>query len=353
MGSVIDKSAIMLICAVSFAFCDGFAVPVVGLLLLLTVSSLTVVLSDKKFTFLLLSAYSLLCAFLPMFFCGAPLLLYDALRMRKVWAILPLVTIVGSIGSFGSLQLPVILTGCAFALVFYFRVVKLEEHVNELRTLRDDTAEKNMLLDVKNRRLAEAQDNEVRLATLKERNRIAREIHDNVGHMLTRSLLQSGALIVLNKDEQLKEPLESLRSTLDSAMTSIRVSVHDLHDDSIDLRKVIEDSLSTAQEKFKVKLDYDARDDIPTNIKMCIAGIVKEGVSNAVKHSSGDVLTVSVREHPAFFQLLIEDNGRCSEIRESGIGLKNMRERAENAGGVITFTPSEDGFRIFTSIPKN
>ena len=45
------------------------------------------------------------------------------------------------------------------------------------------------------------QDYEIYLATLKERNRIAREIHDNVGHMLTRSILQLGALSVINKDE--------------------------------------------------------------------------------------------------------------------------------------------------------
>jgi signal transduction histidine kinase len=218
--------------------------------------------------------------------------------------------------------------------------------------LRDEVAGKNLQLSDQNYKLAQAQDNEIHLATLKERNRIAREIHDNVGHMLTRSLLQSGALLVINKDEQLREPLESLRSTLDSAMTSIRESVHDLHDDSIDLEKVLNDSINTVDSRFTVDLDCDIGANVPGNIKLCIIGIVKEGISNAVKHSTGDRISIVIREHPAFYQLMLKDNGSCSEIKESGIGLKNMRDRAEALKGVITFTPSEEGFRIFMSIPK-
>lgn len=222
----------------------------------------------------------------------------------------------------------------------------------KLITIRDNSVEKNMHLKEQNIRLAEAQDNAVRLATLRERNRIAREIHDNVGHMLTRSLLQSGALMIINKDENLKEPLESLKNTLDSAMTSIRSSVHDLYDESIDLEKIINDSISSVSERFNVHLNYSMSENVPGNIKLCIASIVKEALSNAVKHSDGDKISIMLLEHPGFYQLMIEDNGHPGKIKETGIGLKNMEERAVNAGGRITFTPSEKGFRIFMSIPK-
>ena len=87
--------------------------------------------------------------------------------------------------------------------------------------------------------------------------------------------------------------------------------------------------------------------------KLCIAGIVKESISNAVKHSTGDRIFISVREHPAFYQLQVEDNGACKELADTGIGLKNMRDRAESLRGVISFTPSETGFRVFASLPKN
>ena len=70
----------------------------------------------------------------------------------------------------------------------------------------------------------EKQETEVHLATLKERNRIAREIHDNVGHMLSRSILQLGALKALNHDSSLSAPLSELHKTLNTAMDSIRTS---------------------------------------------------------------------------------------------------------------------------------
>jgi signal transduction histidine kinase len=249
-------------------------------------------------------------------------------------------------------QLMVTAAAIAVTIIVYNRISGLEKTVEKLTLLRDEVAGKNRQLSEQNMRLAQAQDNEIHLATLKERNRIAREIHDNVGHMLTRSLLQSGALIVINKDEQLREPLESLRSTLDSAMTSIRESVHDLHDDSIDLKKVIEDSISTVDSRFTVSLDCDVSENMAGNVKLCMIGVIKEGLSNAVKHSNGDRIAIVIREHPAFYQLMLEDNGSCSEINESGIGLKNMTDRAAALGGRITFTPSPEGFKIFMSVPK-
>ena len=93
-------------------------------------------------------------------------------------------------------------------------------------------------------------------------------------------------------------------------------------------------------------------DEVPGNIKLCIAGIIKESFSNAVKHSDGDNIDLKVVEHPAFYQLVIMDNGHPSEIHQTGIGLQNMEDRVRGAGGTINFTPSDKGFRIFVSIPK-
>lgn len=116
----------------------------------------------------------------------------------------------------------------------------------ELLAMRDNTAEHDMLVAQNTRQLLENQDNMVLTATLSERNRIAREIHDNVGHMLTRSILQTGAIKVINKDERLEKPLAQLQSTLDTAMDSMRKSVHDLHDESIDLRTALDDVINTS-----------------------------------------------------------------------------------------------------------
>ena len=353
MNRLFDKTAILILCIAAFGCSDKLTEPVAPLLTAVICSGAVQLLSGTRIAAALLLAVSAGCGIFPVLLCAFPLLLYDALWEKKWWLVLPSALAIFSNKQLSVVQLIIILSGTLAACMIYSRVSNLETTVATLTDLRDQVTEKNMQLSQQNRKLAQAQDSQIHLAELKERSRIAREIHDNVGHLLTRSILQSGAIMVINKDEQLKEPLAELKGTLDSAMTSIRASVHDLHNESLDLKHIIEDSAGSVGERFTVDIDYDMSPDVPGNIKLCMAGVVKEGLSNAVKHSNGDRIRIVLREHPSFYQLHIEDNGCCTEIKETGIGLKNMEERAASAGGTISFTPSENGFRIFMSIPKD
>lgn len=200
------------------------------------------------------------------------------------------------------------------------------------------------------------------MATLKERNRIAREIHDNVGHMLSRSILQVGALLAVYKDEQLKEQLGSVRETLGLAMNNIRESVHDLHDDSVDLNQAVLEVLGPIRADYEVIYRYDMEKNIPRNVKYCFLSAVKEAISNTMRHSDADRIEIVMVEHPVIFQLKIEDNGTTGEsgafqkadgelLDGSGMGLSNMRTHVEGMHGI--FHVSRDGgFRIFISVPK-
>ncbi|MGN0394374.1 MAG: sensor histidine kinase, partial [Coprococcus sp.] len=215
---------------------------------------------------------------------------------------------------------------------------------------RDTSVEHELLIEENNRQIIANQDATIYMATLKERNRIAREIHDNVGHMLTRSILQVGALKTLNNDEKLIEPITNLQSTLNSAMTSIRTSVHDLHDDSIDLKSSIE-ALANDVSRLKVIVDYDMTENIPRDIKYSFITITKEAINNAEKYSNGDTITVLLREHPGFYQLMISDNGTDIDIKDTGIGLTGMRDRVAALNGTIKITTT-DGFNILVSVMK-
>ena len=226
----------------------------------------------------------------------------------------------------------------------------------ELLAMRDNTAEHDMLVAQNTRQLLENQDNMVLTATLSERNRIAREIHDNVGHMLTRSILQTGAIKVINKDERLEKPLAQLQSTLDTAMDSMRKSVHDLYDESVDLRQALA-KLKPTDSAFAFSLEYDCEDDVPRDVKYAFIAIAKEAVNNAVKHSNGDEIRIIVREHPAFYQLEIMDNGTTADERRlsgetgDGIGIKNIKERVAAIGGTMRIK-ADDGFMIFVTLMK-
>lgn len=247
------------------------------------------------------------------------------------------------------------LAGVAAAVLLQRRTEAMEKLEQEYKKSRDDSKELTLMLEKKNQNLLEKQDTEIYMATLKERNRIAREIHDNVGHMLSRAILMVGALKTVNQKEQLKIPMEQLEQTLNEAMTSVRKSVHDLHDESVNLKEVLE-SLAEEFTFCTVRMDYDMGYDIPKEIKYSFIAIVKEALNNVMRHSNATEVHVLVREHPWLYQLIIEDNGTKgtneADIGENdGIGIQNMKERVRMLQGTMQ-VQKQNGFRIFITIPK-
>lgn len=244
----------------------------------------------------------------------------------------------------------------AFAIMLSYFTEQLLGYQMKLHSMRDASMEHDMLMEQMNHQLIEKQNAQIYNATLKERNRIAREIHDNVGHMITRSILQVGAIGVINTDEKLKAPISDLKSTLDTAMDSMRKSVHDLYDESVDLRQALA-KLKPTDSAFAFSLEYDCEDDVPRDVKYAFIAIAKEAVNNAVKHSNGDEIRIIVREHPAFYQLEIMDNGTSADERRlsgetgDGIGIKNIKERVAAIGGIMRIK-ADDGFRIFVTLMK-
>ena len=237
-----------------------------------------------------------------------------------------------------------------------FKCSRTEIFENDVKRLRDESVIREEDLLRNNVSLIKAKDDEIYLSTLKERNRIAREIHDNVGHMLTRAILQLGALITICKDETLKGGLVGLKETLDTAMNNIRNSVHDLRDEAIDVPTAINDIVAPLREDRKLTLEVDISSDIDKSVKYAIIGVVKEGVSNIIKHSDNEYVDITLNEHPVMYQLVIHDySEHADEIKAnadlSGMGLDNIRARVENVGGNVLIT-DDNGFRIFVTIPK-
>ncbi len=246
--------------------------------------------------------------------------------------------------------------GCVIAGLVRHRTSRYELLDAKYRRTRDDGVEKNLLLREKNQSILEKQDYEVYTATLRERNRIAREIHDNVGHMLSRSILMVGAMKAVHGEGNLKEPLSQLEDTLNAAMTSVRESVHDLHDEAINLKEVLE-SLMEEFTFCQAKLEYDMGYDVPREIRYGFIAIVKEALNNVMKHSNATDVHVVAREHPGLYQLIIEDNGTLGEegIRmyevNRGIGIRNMKERVDAFEGNLDIR-MQGGWRIYITVPK-
>ncbi|MDC7279014.1 histidine kinase [Butyrivibrio fibrisolvens] len=287
-------------------------------------------------------------------------LLVDKKRIYGVLTAIPFVaTLIYMIRedttAFGYLAIFAILA--SFTLVSTILYEQVMTYKRLLHRTRDDSKELEEILEEKNRRLLSEQDQQVHLATLAERNRIAREIHDNVGHLLSRAILLLGAISTVNKDENLEPQLKMLASTLDESMAKMRASVHDLHDDSIDLKKNFDDIIGELK-SFTVNTDLDLDESIPTNIKLSLIGILKEAVTNILKHSNGDEVSIILQRNYSFCTISITDNGTVSqEMKEKialddyeGIGLTNIRNRANALGG-DAYIYTNDGFTVFARLP--
>ena len=146
--------------------------------------------------------------------------------------------------------------------------------------------------------------------------------------------------------------LKNLEDSLNHAMNSIRNSVHDLHDEAVNLEEV-EKSLVHEFTFCSVQMVYDMTREVPREVKYCFISITKEAFANIMKHSNATKVQLILREHPGLYQLCIEDNGTDTfyDPEKSGIGIVNMKERVNALDGTIQIF-TDKGFRIFITIPK-
>ena len=307
-------------------------------------------------------AFSFFC---PLCLLFSPLVIYHLIsRQNKLFLVIILLLMMYLVYHSDILPLfPIgtfLATGLIFAAYAAEKTRQIDTLTNKLQKTRDDSTELTLLLQDKNRTLRDKQDYEIYAATLKERNRIAREIHDNVGHLLSRAILITGAMKVTNQISSLREPFDSLDSSLGEAMDSIRKSVHDLHDDAVDLKKSLEE-LITDFTFCPVDFSYHMAKTLPREVKYNVIAIVKEALNNVIKHSNATLVRLTVSEFETLYQVIIEDNGKTPSpdiptnplnSNTQGIGLINMTERVKKLKGNITFY-RQNAFKIYIKIPKH
>ena len=86
-------------------------------------------------------------------------------------------------------------------------------------------------------------------------------------HMLSRSILQMGALQTIHKEEPLHGQLVAINDTLSQAMNNIRESVHDLHNESLDLKQALREVTDEFRDKYEIAFTYDMSAAVPRNVK--------------------------------------------------------------------------------------
>ena len=188
------------------------------------------------------------------------------------------------------------------------------------------------------------------------RNKISSDLHDDVGSILTGLAMQSEILEMTARGED-KKTLHRIHEMARSAMSRTRDAVWAM-DSSKDTWIALVDRMKDHAENFitpspmeyTFKVDeFDAKKILP-NVRQHVYLIYKEAITNAIKHSSGDMIEIQLSMTKELFQMNVRDNGKVNEMQTSGIGLTSMNRRAEKIDGEITYA-SSDGFELVLSVP--
>lgn len=344
----IDKIILFLCCGFLGSFGNYETLPVVPFIIAAIALGAISYIDTLKYRIVIVTIYSFLCFFYPPLCFFIPAIVYGLYDNYKQYSFLIGIIPIISAPELALNHRLLILVITLLSIMLKNKEVKIANSRRDYLKLLDSTKEMSLDLERQNRYLTEKQDDEIKLATLNERNRIAREIHDHVGHQLTRAILQVGALIV---SEQPSEELLSIKTTLDSAMNSVRNSVHNLHETSIDLALQLETLISNFS-FCKIEMNMNFVTTPEPKINYAIIAIVKESLSNVIKHSNATLVNLSFTEHPGFFQIIISDNGKIiKQDISNGIGLKNIEQRIDSLRGHFLIR-QKNGFELFITIPK-
>ena len=316
-------------------------------LISLILSLLLDLLHTKKRRIFLYILFIMLCFFDNLFIFYLPLILYNIYLDFGIYTILvtPLILMISPITN---LMVSII------SIYFSEMSKKYKIILTENKIVRDKLTEDNIYLKKYNEQLKIDKEKNIQIAILTERNRIARELHDSIGHAISSSILQLEALKIISNENAIISGLNTLQNTLSNGMEDIRKNIHNLYSESLELKSQIE-KLCREIPNIDTEIIYNLEDDLDYNLKFDILSIVKEAITNCIKHSNATKLKITLLSQPKFYSIVIKDNGSIFDENvfknSKGIGLISMEDIAKKHNGFLNYK-FDDGFQLHLTLMK-
>lgn len=214
----------------------------------------------------------------------------------------------------------------------------------------------------KSRMETERLSNEVQnLATELERTRIAREIHDSLGHTLTSLNIQLDIArkLRLREPERATSSLEMAKELASQSLNDVRMAIHHIRTSSdFDFKVAVSGLVTDVQQMhngMEVRLDIKNVDNIPASIGFQVFRVIQECLTNVMRHANASQVIIEVEQIDEVLRLKVCDNGigGNTELMEAGgFGLKGMQERIATLNGSLSIeTQQQKGTQISAVIP--
>lgn len=239
-------------------------------------------------------------------------------------------------------------------LFILYMVFLIQEKINEGKEMM----QLNHDLQDLNEQLKDYADIRERMGETRERNRLAREIHDTLGHTLTGLSVGLDACVLMSDVDPAatKKQLTLLAESARMGLKDVRRSVDKLRPDALEhytLQEALDKMIRDFQDVTDVDIHFVCH--LPhlsfdKDVEEVIYRIIQEGMTNAVRHGHAHEIFISLAKEKETLILIIEDDGiGCASIHQ-GFGLHHMQERVALLQGDIRFYGSE-GFIILAEIP--
>lgn len=242
--------------------------------------------------------------------------------------------------------------------IIFFLINHLLKQTELIEAALKDITVKKLEKDSMYNDLKEAYERVETITALKERNRIAREIHDTVGHTLTTVLVEmEAAKRLIKKDIDFAESkLNLAQSQVRKGLNDIRSSVRmlekgqDIFDFYSEIESIIGETEKHSEVIIKAQIDYNIA--FTKSQEKVILSALLEGLANGIRHgkSSAFLFKLYLNSEKVLFSL--EDNGRGADIVTHGFGLRAMRERILELNGSFDISSKlGEGFGIYIIFP--
>jgi signal transduction histidine kinase len=232
----------------------------------------------------------------------------------------------------------------------------------QMRREQEESARARTEAELANAQLREHAHQVESLAVLRERNRLARDVHDTIAHRFTGILMQVEAVSRLwEKDPATAAAaLGAVRQQVRESLNEVRRSVHALRPLQLEQEQGTA-GIAKLVAEFGATTGVDAQFaitgqpmELPAAHELCIYRAVQEGLTNAFRHGRARRVRVRLAFDAGQIMLTVEDDGAGSEASlEGGLGIVGIRERAEVLGGRVEAASARTGgFVLRVTLPS-
>ena len=256
-----------------------------------------------------------------------------------------------------------LLPAFAFAAGLSWTMRVQQEQKKRAERLLHQLEESNAELEQAHRQLQEYADEVEELTIVRERTRVAREIHDTLGHYLSILNIQLETISKLQERDPARAAVEiaEARRVATQSMQEVRNAVAALRPASIATLSLPEAITQLANEFERsvegIQITLDLETQLPLlapDVQVAFYRAAQEAFTNVRKHSQASKVLARLRYEDESLELLVLDNGRriAHTEKESGFGLVGLRERFELLGGKVVYGQAEQrGFRVSVRAP--